>query len=167
MDIGNNIERFENSQGTLEDFNTIFKYTKLDAPKTDFKLIEIGRIVSTGKETQRELKLYTGDNKIIETIIHDFYPHFYGQATKMQVLERKKDRTVKNIVAKSKQKYYYRAVDEHGKTIATSKTMKDLDKKLGVSRETVRSRCYNDFSFKQDSKTKKTIKFNVTRVRRK
>lgn len=68
--IGEKINEFDKSDGTVETFNEMF-LNKLDYKNV---LIEIGDIVGRGKETVRRLSVYNKNNYLIETIEYDFEP---------------------------------------------------------------------------------------------
>lgn len=171
MNIGEKILIFEETNCTLNDFNKIFNHSKIEDKNLSEKVLEIGEIVGTGKETIREVKIYTNDYILEKIIEHEFYPKISGRLDKaernLQKVRRRLAAQKAPNAPKPKQSWSYRAVDCNNKTIATANSMKVLAEKMGVSRETIRSRCYNPFSFNKEDKTKPTIKFNVQRKRRK
>lgn len=75
MQIGQKINEFDNSTGTVEEFNRIFPQTPLLNHKgRELALgdVEIGSIVGIGQETKRIVRLnISGVGKVFE---HDFYP---------------------------------------------------------------------------------------------
>lgn len=91
MNIGEKINEFDISDGSVETFNKMFPNTPLIDRKG--KVI-IGDITAKNGELVRNLTLHTiknGEN-VIEYLVHDFYPKFTGLSTKKLISKNKRSR---------------------------------------------------------------------------
>ena len=91
MNIGQKINEFDISDGSVESFNRIFPNTPLN-DRVGF--VEIGDITSKNGELVRNLKLHTVKNgeNAIEYLVHDFYPKFTGLSAKKLISKNKRSR---------------------------------------------------------------------------
>lgn len=71
MNIGTKINEFDNSEGTVKDFNRIFPHTKLDG-RMSYGDVEIGEAM-IGLETVRMVYVTTREG-VVKEYKHDFYP---------------------------------------------------------------------------------------------
>lgn len=161
MNIGEKIHEYEETGETFKDFNNIFKQSPLKATFDENIRLEIGSIVGIGRTTVRKIKVYDENDQIVKEFEHDFYPHFHGLTSRLEILKRKKITKTKKVV-KPRIFYQYEAVDSEGRIIGEAKSMQILADILKVSHETIRLRVEGKVNLCE----KKSIAFDVIRTRR-
>lgn len=133
MNIGQKINEFDNSTGTVEEFNKFFPYSPVKR-RTGF--LEIGDIVGVGREATRLITAYESDmegNEIVTTFEHDLTP----------VIDTENYREAGATGGKSKPqqpRYLYTACDLEGNELASAYKLGLLADKLGVGESYTRKR---------------------------
>lgn len=150
--IGEKINQFDKSDGTVKSFNKIFPETPL---KAHTGILEIGSIVGVGQETKRHIKLFTDDMEGNE-VVKDF------ELDLSLVKEEDTEETgAKKLAVKDRftRKFKYTAIDLKGNVLETADTINDLADKMKVPRSVVADRVHTKLRYKSKHS------FNVERVR--
>lgn len=146
--FGTRISKFDNSEGTREEFNKIFPNTTLG--ETCGKYVEIGGIVENENIFQsssfiRYLKFYDKDFKYIGGMEHDFGENNFVNNEDFKQAD--------------KVRFKYFAKDLNGNTIARGYSCGELAKKIGCGINVIKTRLFKVID--ENSNTKN--KFNVVR----
>ncbi len=137
--FGEKIIEFDNSEGTIEDFNRIFPSTPLEGEGD----VEIHGIVDSEIYTSTVFRKEVEVNGVVTEL--DFgYANFIN----------------KQSFVDGSIRFKYFARDEDGNVLATAKNFKELGKKMNCSENIVKSRFKSGFN----PTTQKNHQFNVTRI---